>query len=61
MRSVLEGRIRVQCHATLVARAVHEFFRWSQRHPIVYFIAFYLAVVAAVALVGYGGYQLVRG
>ncbi len=60
MKDVLEGRVRVQCHVTLLKRSTFEVFRWIDKHPVVYTIAFALTVAAGLAGIAYGGYRLLH-
>jgi len=60
LRAVLEGHVRVECHVTLTKRTVHEVLHFIDRHPKMYFLAFYAGIAALVVGAGYAGYALLR-
>jgi serine/threonine protein kinase len=60
LRAVLDGHVTVACHVTFTKRVVFDVLHWIDRHPYAYYVLFRLGIVAAMAAVGFGGYELVR-
>jgi serine/threonine-protein kinase len=59
IRDVLDGKVKVECHATLTKRVVYEALHWTDRHPLAYLILFHAAAVGVALGVLYGIYRLV--
>ena len=52
LEDALEGKVKVQCHATMTKRMTREAGRFVDRHPNLGFVAFVLGTLTFVAGVG---------
>jgi hypothetical protein len=60
LESVLAGKVKVQCHATMTKRVAREMGRFVDAHPHVSFGLLVTFVLGILGGAGFAGIQLVR-